>query len=790
MKSFSQLDLIAAHKWRRATFTTYSFSASFTEAVLIEALLRQGVSDITILTDPLGYRMALKERGAVRIGREYAVHPVAVRGGCFHPKLMVLEADDATHATVGSGNLTFGGWSANLECLDHVHANGMALAMGDLGRFFTVLGAAQTCEHDARALCEALGARLSERASAGRDEGSVRILSTMEAPIAEQLISAAKALGGARGLSIASPYWDATAIDELANALGVAQVEAHVPRTRVPAPKGMDWPRRSAIVRPVELTNLVGQDEAKRGLHAKIIEIECADGRLILSGSANATSAGLLYGGAGVRNVEVCTLRVDRRPGHRWKFTAVKPPPEQAVSLEDDDDGAAETGILVATHVNGGIHGRILTGWRPEQAAVTMELNRRPIDLGTVAIKDGNFSIPMEKLDQQAELSLEGRIQLRLASGEDVAEGFVIAPDFGSIKSRADKALPSMLAVMRGMQTPEHVLALMEFVRTNPEILNVEPIIASRGTASQQERPDPLVDAARVGTGQRGVGEDPGANGDSGSGDAGKEERAWRQFVARFLRSMATATPAAEDDEDEADRSERARRKRAADAADKLSLRLPELFQKLAARVDNDVKLMNVARIIRFICVTIEYPATESLLWRILRLAEDIELGGDARDMMAWCIAYLAAGGTEFDAAIARGRMLKLGIDPDRSPNDQLALPGLDDVIAPGTDALDTLKAIQAARTVYDDVRALEVALDAGQSPGSLMALPLHEMWPQLLDECQREAGKRLIQFVDHPVKACQRCSRAIPPEEANLLRSTGLCKAPCHGFILTRNPR
>src|SRR5690606_33522432 len=135
---------------------TYSFSASFTEAVLIEALLRQGVSDITILTDPLGYRMALKERGAVRIGREYAVHPVAVRGGCFHPKLMVLEADDATHATVGSGNLTFGGWSANLECLDHVHANGMALAMGDLGRFFTVLGAAQTCEHDARALCEAL----------------------------------------------------------------------------------------------------------------------------------------------------------------------------------------------------------------------------------------------------------------------------------------------------------------------------------------------------------------------------------------------------------------------------------------------------------------------------------------------------------------------------------------------------------------------------------------------------------------------------------------------------------
>lgn len=786
MKTFSQLDLIAAHKWRRATFTTYSFSASFTEAVLIEALLRQGVSDITILTDPLGYRMALKERGAVRIGREYAVHPVAARAGCFHPKLMVLESDDATHATVGSGNLTFGGWSANLECLDHVHANGMALAMDDLGTFFTALATAQTCEHDARAHCEELGARLSASAAAGRDEGSVRVLSSMEAPIAVQLASAAEALGGALSLTIASPYWDATAIDKLAAALGVQDVEAHVPRTRVPAPKDMDWPRRSAIVRPVQLKNLVGQDETKRGLHAKIFEIDCAAGRLIMSGSANATSAGLLFGGSGVRNVELCTLRVDRRTGHRWKFTAAKTPPKQAVTLEDEDSGGAEIGILVAAHTDGGIRGRILTQWRTEQADVTMELNRRPINLGTVVIKDGNFSIPMEKLDQQAELSLEGRIQLRLVSGGDVAEGFVIAPDFGSIKSRAGKALPSMLAVMRGMQTPEHVLALMEFMRTNPEILNVQPEIAGRGTNTPQERADPLVDAARVGRGQRGCGEDGGG---SSSVDADKEERAWRQFVARFLRSMTTATPAAEDDEDEADRSERARRKRAAVAADKLSLRLPELFQKLAAQVDNDVKLMNVARIIRFVCVTTEDPVTASLLLRILRLAENVALSGDARDMMAWCITYLAAGGTEFDAAKARGRMLKLGIDPDRLPDDELALPGLVDFMAPGTDALDTLKAIQATRTIYDDVRALEAALEAGQFPSRLTALPHHEMWPQLLLQCQREVGRRRIQFVDQPVKACRKCSIAIPDEEANRLRSTGLCEARCHGFILTRNP-
>jgi len=87
LKALDPLALIATHKWRRATITSYAFSAAFAEAVLVEALMRQGVNEIVILVDPLGYRMALRERGAVRIGREYVVHPVTVAGGCFHPKL-------------------------------------------------------------------------------------------------------------------------------------------------------------------------------------------------------------------------------------------------------------------------------------------------------------------------------------------------------------------------------------------------------------------------------------------------------------------------------------------------------------------------------------------------------------------------------------------------------------------------------------------------------------------------------------------------------------------------------
>lgn len=312
------MELIGAHTWQRATFTTYSFSASFAEAVLVEALMRQGVTDITILTDPLGYRMALRERGAVRIGREYVVHPVAVRQGCFHPKLMVLEADDTTHVTIGSNNLTFGGWSANLECVEHIHTVGMAAAMRDVGRFFTTLADAPNCEHDAQTYCRDLGARLASAGATGRDDGAVRVLSSLEGPLSDRLQAAALELGGATALTVASPYWEATAIERLAKALGVSEIRAHVPLSQVPAPEGMDWPRDAKMVRPVRIGHLAVEHAATSGLHAKVFEVVCARGRLVLSGSANATGAALTHGGATARNVEVCVLRTDRRAGHRW----------------------------------------------------------------------------------------------------------------------------------------------------------------------------------------------------------------------------------------------------------------------------------------------------------------------------------------------------------------------------------------------------------------------------------------------------------------------------------------
>ena len=103
------LDLAKSAPWNSVLFTTYSLSLSFFEAVVIDALIRGGARNPTILSDPEGVRAGLSELGARLVGRDYELLPVERIGGVFHPKLSVFLNDSDAHLLVGSGNVTFGG---------------------------------------------------------------------------------------------------------------------------------------------------------------------------------------------------------------------------------------------------------------------------------------------------------------------------------------------------------------------------------------------------------------------------------------------------------------------------------------------------------------------------------------------------------------------------------------------------------------------------------------------------------------------------------------------------------
>jgi hypothetical protein len=132
--------------------------------------------------------------------------------------------------------------------------------------------------------------------------------------------------------------------------------------------------------------------------------------------------------------------------------------------------------------------------------------------------------------------------------------------------------------------------------------------------------------------------------------------------------------------------------------------------------------------------------------------------------------------------------MMALGIDPDRIPEEDYALPGLIDIISPEADVAAVLAAIRSTKTVYDDVKALEAGLKANLVPVGLAALPYYSGWPRLLEQCARAPERRRIHFVERPVSACPVCSITLLNHLRSELARSGICEASCHGFILARN--
>lgn len=198
---------------------------------------------------------------------------------------------------------------------------------------------------------------------------------------------------------------------------------------------------------------------------------------------------------------------------------------------------------------------------------------------------------------------------------------------------------------------------------------------------------------------------------------------------------------------------------------------------------------MNLLGLTNFVCVTTSHPMAATFMQRLATIAERFDLGPVARDVLAWCLVYLVAGATTFDAATTRARMLLLGIDPGRDPDPELALPALAELVAPAADVPGTFDAIRRVRTVHEDVRALQDALESGAVPADLAALRSHPRWEAILGECAREPARRRIHLVETPRDACPRCSIALLTHLRSELRRLGVCESSYHGFILARNP-
>lgn len=303
------LEIITKGQWDSSLFTTYALSLSFYETQLHKlGLARNGCRDIRILTDIDGYQLSLSERQSHRVGNEYRVVPAALPNGVFHPKLTWLGGKEFDLLLIGSGNLTFGGFGKNVECLEVVRSDLNPVFFGQIANLFRDWER----RHDLQ-FAETDWFRFwIERAEAialqptTQQASSKTLLHSTNRSIGDQLIEMVENRGDVVEVRSLSPFYD----PDGAGILSFAETIL-TPRLTIGLLPGRESQSTFPFSRSRQTSIEIGAaifeaPEDHRHLHAKVLEIEFANGTsLVLTGSVNATRKSLLTSD----NIETAVLR-------------------------------------------------------------------------------------------------------------------------------------------------------------------------------------------------------------------------------------------------------------------------------------------------------------------------------------------------------------------------------------------------------------------------------------------------------------------------------------------------
>lgn len=795
--SLSPLDLVSAHPWQRVAFTTYALSLSFFEAVILDALVRGGgSSQPLILADVRGVSESLSEQGAHRVGKDYDVEPVAVRGGVFHPKITVLASGDECHVLVGSGNLTFNGWGGNCEVIEHLHAGFASDAIADVADFFELLPASERIRQGAGDQCLAT-ATVLRRAVQGRRprNGDVRLLHNLQASLTDQIASAASELGGAQRLVVAAPFWDSgAALEHLCRSLAIneASIHAHAKGT-VEGTLGANWPRHAAVaVHAVRAAPMDSATERERPLHAKVFEILCRRGRLIVSGSANGTRAGLDQGG----NVEACVLRVEREPAVGWSLAPAERPETHGWFDSADDKGVNRAGVLRAVLEGDEVIGQVLTPNMNGSVQVYHLAAIGPELIGETQLDaQGKFRFAAPGLERWSWRG--GRLVIRVTHGDGRrAEGFVSVASFAEIARRGGLVTRRLFAVIFGNETPEDVNAIMSWLLEDPRrLLMGTGAIHGGGDAKVGEDSEQLIPVAAL-HGQFVQGLTTAATGGSG-------QRHWSRFLDQVMAAFreprgpfgGTGTGATGDDEDDETTSDHGRQGEKNPAVDKTFGSFAQLFAILTKDGSPERHCEVAFDLTGFICARLRPDLEQAREWldRVLRVWLAAGVRPDRRDDVAATI--LTVLGTMPEAGRyrwARSCLRRLGVDLSASPPSTDAVQNYQTVFLQQQSVTESWAKLQSVRTFHEQVRAYLGALDRGQpTPEDYPELPLQarEAWPVLADAFRSPAVKASLLFTDNDSQTCPRCHISLPQQEAQRLQTVGIAiaKSCCRRVVIKR---
>jgi hypothetical protein len=715
------------------------------------------------------------------------VEPVAVTGGVFHAKICSLVGESGSHLIIGSGNLTFGGWGCNMEVVEHLTAAAHASAFADTAEFLAEVPYASRVTLEPN---DVLSEHVDQLRAAAGDavEGSVRVLHNVHRGILAQLVDYAESLGGAERLTVVSPYFGGTsAVEQLARELGLDTFEVHV-ASRV-AVNGEHYGfHRVAAAIPVVVEAVAVDATTNRPLHAKLIEILCSRGRLLLSGSVNASQPALVQ----PINVELGVLRIteDRTVLPRQQHTGELPELPKRAELESADS------LYVARceYAGGLLQGALLRPTPAGEWIVSVDADGDREQLGAVEVSAaGAFRMDAPSLERH--VYSPRRTVLTFSRVGEKVRGFLSFTDVLSASRRLGSIAAPLLRIAAGSDQDEDWIGILEWFARNPE----ETVKAWRHSRPGQaaEREDQLVPLSSLAP-------QPDPTRGGGLVSAASVAATLDRLLARLrlvvrrteLNPTRPANRTAVEDECERAATEADRRRSA-----KLASAFDRLIEVLADRVPADpaAELTRLAEL--GVHVLQRHPEDAErivgFLRRWLHLACDhLRPAADDEELRKLTVGIVALAAV-YDDDPRRGRRQLLDIlgrnfrdadlkldtaDPDRR--------SLIDLVSAtvGIEAwLDVLNRLAHIRVRLDDVREILGALAEGRDLPELPTLEHSEELAQLKKLLAK--GKMASIYQEPRTKTgCPRCNLRLPVARIEQFRQSGLVRNDCCNGIMLRN--
>jgi hypothetical protein len=422
-------------------------------------LRQKACREIWIAADVQGYQSSLMERRSHGVGQEYHLVPVALPHGVFHPKCCYLQSNEGDLLVVGSGNLTFGGYGRNLEVLDVVTPESEPQCFREFGRFLNAL----KLRKDIRCPDNRWMDIFADRAfkSAGNlAEGSVptfpRLLHSVNRPVIEQL---AELIGGEVGqITVLSPYYDndGEAVRRLIERFQPHAIRIGLPPapylSSFPFPAASAWDLCPSAVR-------VGDEEERRSVHAKWMELKTPAGMFIVTGSVNCTKQALLT----VNNTEVAIARHDAAGelGADW----TKVPVPVAICLQDYQAPGLGSRCLVYAELNssGELDGQIIssTGIGGLWTGSLQKPDGTSLEFTTSVSPVGKFSVALPDIETFA---FSQGLQIVMHYGELFARGWVQNNEILAMPRLKRLGISSLLRLINREETEDDDIALLDYL--------------------------------------------------------------------------------------------------------------------------------------------------------------------------------------------------------------------------------------------------------------------------------------------------------------------------------------